>query len=309
MGKYRILSMDGGGVRGLITVILLQRLSRRLGSDDWLYQQVDLLAGTSTGGLIALAIANGIPLQTIRELYETKSAQIFADSFLDNVKDVGKLFGAEHGNEFLRNELIALFGRLKLRDLPKSVLIPTFDLDNQKKSAEKRRWKPKLFNNIQDGDKARNELVYRVALYTSAAPTFLPVVAGYIDGGVYANNPSMCALAQSQDPHNVVPNPSLGEVVLLSIGTLSTNYIQGKNMDWGYAQWGRDDRLINLTLDGMTGIGKYQCEKILGEHTLRLEPKTDVRLDDYTRIEEMVQLANRFRIKDAVDWLETNWVA
>jgi hypothetical protein len=98
----------------------------------------------------------------------------------------------------------------------------------------------------RDNDGA--QLAYKVGLYTSVAPTYFPTVDGYIDGGVYASNPSMCALAQSQDPR-VPGHPALEEVVLLYLGTgTSRVYIQGKRLDWGYAQW---KPLVNVMLDGI----------------------------------------------------------
>ena len=79
MSSYRILSLDGGGIRGLLTTILLQRIGEKLESDSWL-QKTDLLAGTSTGGLIALGLAKGLSLPELRSLYEDKGDQIFDDS-------------------------------------------------------------------------------------------------------------------------------------------------------------------------------------------------------------------------------------
>ena len=204
--------MDGGGIRGLITVILLQRLSERPGLAGFL-DRADLLAGTSTGGLIALAVASGMPLDRIRALYETKAEAIFKDSFVDDLVDLGKVRGADYSLEPLREELERLFGEAILGGLARRVLITAFDLDNEAPLESERTWKPKLFHNFPGTDTDATARVQDVALYTSAAPTYFPSADGYIDGGVFAPNPSMCALAQS--PGHALrrdPGPARGGV-------------------------------------------------------------------------------------------------
>lgn len=198
MARYRILSLDGGGIRGLITAILLMRLEKERGLAGWL-ERADLMAGTSTGGLIALALARGLGLPAIRALYEDKADAIFDDSWLDNVKNLGTILGAQYSTGNLKRELQRLFGKTRLRDLRKRVLVTAFDLDNEDPKPERRRWKPKLFHNFPGADSDGAMRAWQVGLYTSAAPTYFPTVDGYVDGGVFAINPSMCALAQSQD--------------------------------------------------------------------------------------------------------------
>jgi len=309
VAKYRILSLDGGGIRGLITVILLQRLGTEPGLKGWL-DQVDLVAGTSTGGLLALAIAKGLDLQTIRTLYENKGGEIFDDSWLDDIVDLGTIIGAEYDNKNLGRDVRNVLKDTTLGELKHSVLVTSFDLDNEDKDPTKRTWKPKLFHNIRGLDNDDGQLAYKVALYTSAAPTYFPSVDGYIDGGVFANNPSMCALAQTQDNRNN-NRPSLSDVVLLSLGTgTSLTYIKGKNLDWGYAQWVKP--LISLMLDGVGGIADYQCKQILGNHYLRIAPKfppgVSIPLDSVKRVPEMITFANSVPLPEAVAWLKANWI-
>ncbi len=235
MAPYRILSLDGGGIRGIITVILMQRLNNGPHLAGWL-DSVDLIAGTSTGGLLALGLAYGLDLQRIRDLYENQGQAIFDDSWLDNLVDLGTLIGAQYDIRNLTHELRRIFGETTLGQLRKRVLITAFDLDNKATDPACRIWKPKLFHNFPGPDSDSSSLAYKVGLYTSAAPTYFPSVDGYIDGGVYASNPSMCALAQSQDSR-LPGRPSLSDIVLLSLGTgTSLTYIPSKNLDWGYAQ-------------------------------------------------------------------------
>jgi patatin-like phospholipase/acyl hydrolase len=148
-----------------------------------------------------------------------------------------------------------------------------------------------------------------VALYTSAAPTYFPSVDGYIDGGVYANNPAMCALAQTRD-RRYSPTPPIDEVLLLSLGTgTSLQYIKGKSHDWGYAQWVKP--LISLMLDGTAGIADYQCRQMLGDRYHRLAPVfpagTTVPLDAVDRIPYLIEFAETVPIDETIEWLRQTW--
>jgi patatin-like phospholipase/acyl hydrolase len=306
MAKYRVVSIDGGGIRGLITTILLQRLVATPGLGSFL-DSIDLVAGTSTGGLLALGIAHELDLSEIRDIYEKKGPKIFDDSWLDDLVDLGKLRGADYDIGPLRRELKRIFGDTTLGQLKKRVLITAFDLDNEDPAM--RTWKPKLFHNFPGSNTDRSELAFAVGLYTSAAPTYFPSVDGFIDGGVYASNPSMCALAQTQD-RRYSPTPSLDEVLLLSLGTgTSLQYIKGKSHDWGYAQWVKP--LINLMLDGTNGIADYQCQQILGEHYHRLAPVfpqgVTVPMDDIDKIPYMIEFAESVPIDETISWLKQNW--
>jgi len=308
MAKYRVVSIDGGGIRGLVTTILLQKIIATPGLENFL-DSIDLVAGTSTGGLLALGIADQINLAQIRDLYVEKGPKIFDDSWLDDLVDLGKLRGADYDTKPLRRELQNLFGDATLGQLRKRVLITTFDLDNE--DPVNRTWKPKLFHNFPGLSNDRASRVVDVGLYTSAAPTYFPSVDGYIDGGVYANNPAMCALAQTQDSR-YSPTPALDEVLLLSLGTgTSLQYIKGKTNDWGYAQWVKP--LINLMLDGVAGIADYQCRQILGDSYHRLAPVfpagVTVPMDEIDKIPYMIEFSEALPIDATIDWLTRTWNA
>lgn len=302
---YRILSLDGGGIRGLVTAILLQRLDKAV--PGW-RDSIDLVAGTSTGGILALGLARGMTPTQLRALYEQRGRRIFDDSWLDDLRDLGKIMGAEYDNDNLAAELKKAFGKSRLRDLGLRVLIPTFDLDKQTSAG--RTWSPKLFHNFPGNDSDGNTPAWKVALYTSAAPTYFPSVDGYIDGGVYANNPSMCALAQCQDERAVRPVPAWRDIRLLSLGTgTSLTYIEGDRLDWGYAQWVKP--LINVLMDGVSGIADFQCRQLLGDHYCRLAPVFPrgkvFGLDDVERIPELATFAAGVDVTPAARWLEKSW--
>ncbi|MDO9694201.1 MAG: patatin-like phospholipase family protein [Candidatus Latescibacteria bacterium] len=306
MPTYRILSMDGGGIRGLMTAIILQRLTATPGLER-LVDSADLLAGTSTGGLLALGLAKGLDLDLLRRTYVEKGPRIFDDSWLDDVMDLGKLRGADYSITNLKRELQNLLGDATLGQLHKRVLITTFDLDNE--DPRRRTWKPKLFHNFPGPNSDRAHLARDVALYTSAAPTYFPSVDGYIDGGVYAANPAMCALAQSLD-RRYSPTPLLDEVVLLSLGTgTSLNYIKGAVHNWGYVQWIKP--LVSIMLDGTAGIADYQCHQILGDRYHRLAPVfprgMSIPMDGVDRIPYMTEYAQSLDLTATIDWLKATW--
>jgi len=262
-------------------------------------------------GIIALGLAHGLGPTDLRKLYEEKGRKIFDDTWWDDVVDIGKLAGADYDNRNLAKELKAIFGNVRLKDLGKRVLIPAFDLDNEKRKASERSWAPKFFHNFPGEDSDGNQPVTKVALYTSAAPTYFPSVDGYIDGGVVANNPSMAALAQSQDSRSLPDTPALRQIVLLSIGTgQSLVRIEGKELDWGYAQWAKP--LIDIMLEGVMGVSDYQCRQILGDRYCRMSPifKPDktIPLDAVDKIPDLVAMAGRFDLSIATRWLQTFWM-
>ena len=310
MAKYRILCLDGGGLRGLITARLLARLNTHPQVAGWL-STVDLFAGTSTGGILALGLACGKTPEEICTVYKERGGVIFDDSIWDNLRDLGKTVGADYSSKGLKAELKTVFGDLKLRDIPRKVAIPTFDLDNEEVAA-KRTWKPKIFHNFQGADSDGEQLVAHIAQYTSSAPTYFPSADGYIDGGVYANNPSIVALAQAISRRNQpAERAALDEVVMLSLGTgVSLTYIKGQTLDWGYAQWAQP--LINVLMDGVAGISDYQARQLLDDRYHRLQivfqPNETIALDAVDKLDRMDEIATGHPLQETVDWLRTTWL-
>ena len=310
MAKYRILCLDGGGLRGLITARLLARLNTHPQVAGWL-STVDLFAGTSTGGILALGLACGKTPEEICTVYKERGGVIFDDSIWDNLRDLGKTVGADYSSKGLKAELKTVFGDLKLRDITRKVAIPTFDLDNEEVAA-KRTWKPKIFHNFQGADSDGEQLVAHIAQYTSSAPTYFPSADGYIDGGVYANNPSIVALAQAISRRNQPAERAvMDEVVMLSLGTgVSLTYIKGQTLDWGYAQWAQP--LINVLMDGVAGISDYQARQLLDDRYHRLQivfkPNETIALDAVDKLDRMDEIATGHPLQETVDWLRTTWL-
>jgi patatin-like phospholipase/acyl hydrolase len=309
MATYRILSLDGGGIRGVLTATILERIEK---DSPGFISNINLFAGTSTGGILALGLAKGMTPTEARELYENLGMRVFKDSRWDNLWDItipglGPLKGAQYSDKPLREELEKVFGDMKLRDLPKNVMISSFDLDNKSKEPGKRNWKPKFFHNYESADSDGHEFVVDVALATAAAPTFFPIHNGFIDGGVIANNPSMCALAQALNKDT--GKKSLRSLAMLSVGTGGNpRYLEAVQGDWGLVQWA--PHLVSLIMEGSVNTAHYQCKQILGNRYMRINPTLPVPigLDGIDQIETMRVIANEFELSEAFAFVKTNFM-
>jgi len=137
---------------------------------------------------------------------------------------------------------------------------------------------------------------------TSAAPSYFPIYQGYIDGGVVAGNPSMAALAQALEPNT--GGQALQDVTLLSLGTgRNSQYLTAQNNDWGWLQWA--PHIINIVLDGTSGIADYECRQLLGGRYHRLNPYLPERinLDDVAKLPRLREIAERVMLEPTLDWL------
>ncbi len=311
MANFRILSFDGGGIRGVLTAVLLNRLSTAYPA---LLQDrpgtITMYAGTSTGGILALGMAAGLTPTQIRDLYVTNGKLIFDSSWTRDVVEIGGLSGSKYDNVNLRQILLETFSALRLQDLKSRVLIASFSLDNQATDATQRTWNPKFFHNFPGADSDGESLVVDVALSTSAAPTYFPSYGVFIDGGVIANNPSMAAVAQALDVRNQPSEraTTLNDIKLLSLGTgASLQYIDGQDHDWGDAQWIKP--ILNVMMDGSVGVADFQCAQLLGNRYCRVEPifpaNKSFPMDDVSKVVDLMDLAQSFDLTSAVAWLNS----
>ncbi len=339
MPKYRILALDGGGIRGVLTAALLERLETESGID--LTRQVDLYAGASTGGILALVLAAGLTPRACKDFYANAGKKIFARSWLTPLRN---LFVAKYSNHELRRQLETIFARQgvsTLGDLRKKVLIPSFDLHShscgpagqQRGKGENQRhgvdtWKPKFFDNFKGGELESD--IVEVALATSAAPIYFPSAGRYVDGGIIANNPSMCALAQALQ-FKAELGIELEDIELLSIGSgFNPKYLKGENLNWGWPRWvnfktftpavstkvkalaavrarpqASSTLVVDLFKEGVNDIAHYQCRQILAERFHRLSPLLQlagqikrINLDEADEIPALLDIAQEAELKD-----------
>lgn len=295
---YLILSLDGGGIRGVLTAKLLKRLEAAC---PFLHQ-VELFAGTSTGGILALALALGLSPTELCELYRREGPGIFGhrDVFDAVAGSADELFRANYDNEQgLRRALEPHFKATRLGELGKRVLIPTFDLSGALPGSKQEAWKAKFLHNYDSPGNDGDVLALDAALRTSAAPTFFPSYQGFIDGGVVANNPSMCAVAKA-----VKAGVPFADIVVLSLGTgRSADRIPEERNDWGLTQWA--GRIVPLLMEGGVGIADYQCAELLGERYMRLDVPLEepIALDAVERVSDMITMAETASLEGVVRWL------
>ena len=304
MAHYHILSLDGGGIRGVLTATLLERLEN---AQPGFLAKIDLFAGTSTGGILALGLAAGLTPAQCRQLYENRGEYIFSNPLARVVEDLGNVIGAKYDNANLKKALSDQFGDKTLDNLPSRVLIASFAVDNSPASpGTPRNWKPKFFHNYPGPDSDGRERVLDVALRTSAAPTYFPMVQEYVDGGVAANNPSMCALAQALHP--ATGGQKIEDIRLLSLGTgQRPEFLTERNVNWGVVEWG--PHLVDLLMEGSNGLGDYQCRQVLGGNYFRLNPALPdaIGLDEVSRVRQLRDLATSADLAPAIDWVRNTF--
>jgi uncharacterized protein len=328
---YCILSCDGGGIRGLLPALLIQRLSTDVSS---FLGNVSLFAGTSAGGLVSLALASAVPIANVVSLFETDGSQIFTPfstgaSAVDAVRlraaMEARAAGAaseswyqwviEHLEE-LMNELLyvkynntglqALVKKLlpstPLNQLKKRVLVTTFQLANSKSG----NWAPITISNFPNDPGAATYPV-DAALSTSAAPTYFPPYQhptfGYcIDGGVYANNPGCMAIASALNS-----GVALSDIVMLSIGTGANPenvQVSPPPTNYGSLMWMLPlpygstpaSPILSILMDGVASADAFICQQLLGSRFKRLQVPlaSAVPLDDYQDVPQLVSAASDY---------------
>ncbi|KFF28061.1 patatin-like phospholipase family protein [Chryseobacterium vrystaatense] len=238
MKKTTILSLDGGGIRGIITCIILRYIEEQLQYNDnpgaKLGDYFDLVAGSSTGGLIASIILcpdehrkAKYSIQKGLELYAEKGGDIFQVSFWEKLVNPFGLLNEKISQESLEKNLNDFFGHLELKEFIKPCLITSYDIENRR---------AKLFNSWEATLSTDNFYVKDICRATSAAPTyFSPVqiksmygqIFSLIDGGMFANNPALCAYAEARKipfaevlkNHQKANYPGVNDMIIISIGT------------------------------------------------------------------------------------------
>jgi patatin-like phospholipase/acyl hydrolase len=290
---YKILSIDGGGIRGILPARLLERLeTHRPG----IVQNFNLYAGSSTGAVLAAGFAYGFDARFMRQMYQGFGEEVFADSIWDDLRDLKYILGADYSIVNLKALLERVIGETTLGDLEKNVLIATFDLKDE--SRDPPRWKPKFFHNYPDSRGDSEEKLVDVVIRSAAAPIYFPIYQGYIDGGVSAINPSMCALAQAF-------NEGFLDIRLLSMGTGNNpRWLDEQNGDWGVYQWGLN--LINIVMDGGSEVADYQCRQILKGQYFRLQPQMpkSIGLDEWQSTDELIEIADAIDLEPILSWIE-----
>lgn len=277
---FRILALDGGGLRGVYGAAALSRFES-LGSLR-LADHFDLIAGTSTGGIMAIALGLGIPASEIHALYKQDGPKIFRPKLGGNLR---MLAGAKHSPAELEASLRRVFQDRPLGQSKTRLCIPAVTATTGS---------PRVFKTSHHADfKIDHKLpAWRVALATSAAPFFLPGAQVddssdvQVDGGLWANNPAMVGVMEAI----TYLGQDMKDLHVLSIGTgappavTKEGALHPSGKTWVPA-------IFNTVIGSQSKAVDFQL-KILartrGLHYHRLEPKLNgsAALDDASALDK-----------------------
>jgi uncharacterized protein len=270
----RVLAIDGGGIRGLIPAIVLTELERRAGRRT--FELFDLIAGTSTGGILACALCapDSLPASELVKLYEEEGPEIFDRSLFQRIKSAEGLLDEKYDDAALDRALERFLEHKRLSETVPDLIVPSYDTALPGPYF----FKTSKAKETPDTDDFPLSIVARA---TSAAPTYFePVGTGdkaLVDGGVFATNPAMCALAEVLNHDELRPR----DVVLLSLGTGQQTHKRDfeEIKDWGLAAWARP--ILEVVFDGVSDAVDYQLERVLTrERYWRLQVELTLASDD-----------------------------
>jgi uncharacterized protein len=286
--KYKILSIDGGGIRGIIPALVLAEIEKR--TQKQIFSLFDLIAGTSTGGILALGltkprlnldVCDSEPIaeysaQELVKLYVEYGAEIFYEPFFE------KLFGPiedifiqpKYSSKGREEILRQYFGDAPLDKNLKEVFVTSYDIEQRipiffTNKLEKQQTESRKFRNL-----CGSFTVLDAALATSATPTYfaphrIPTTHNtnryytLVDGGLVANNPASLAIMEAQmskQENERVLNTKDILVVSLGTGSLTSVYPYNEVKNWGLLQWGKP--LLNIVLDGGSEVVAGELERL-----------------------------------------------
>jgi patatin-like phospholipase/acyl hydrolase len=285
----RVLAIDGGGIRGLIPAVVLEEIERRTGKPS--ADLFDLIAGTSTGGIIAATLVapdqQGRPMWTAHDmvrLWESIGQRIFSRSLWSTVKSLDSLLDERYPIEGIEDVLEEACGDSMLSEAVTHMVVTSYEMVRRE---------IRLFDSADAKAHPERDLLMKLAARaTAAAPTYFePAQIGpdhegshhvLVDGAVFANNPSMAAytVARATYPER--------EVFLLSLGTgTQPSQVQSHEISrWGLAQWARP--LLHMIMDGAGQHTDQMLQQLLGpDRYVRVQTelkKSSEHIDDSTSL-------------------------
>ena len=265
--SIKVLSIDGGGIRGIIPAVILEKLRACVGRELW--QSFDLIAGTSTGGIIALGIGtackDGQPYSPpeLLNFYLENGPDIFEKSLLTAIRE---LCAPKYSPVALEQALAKNFQDVQFSSALTPLLISSYDLKKQI---------PFFFKSHRiAANPSFDWKLTEIARATSAAPTFFPplhLARGseeyvLVDGGVYVNNPSMAAYAEARALY-----PDADRIVVVSVGTGDRqDHIQYSSArKWGLLGWAR--KIVPVFMDSVSEAVDYELRTVPGCTYYRLQ--------------------------------------
>ncbi len=291
MKKVRILSIDGGGIRGIIPAIILAHVEKRLqekthNSNATLSDYFDLIAGTSAGGILSCLYV--LPNQSgddknskyfaceAIEMYEKHGKDIFKSRFLSLVR---QLYQEKYSEKGLEKILKDKMQDIRLSQTRKRCLITAYDISERKA----------VFFTTPEAKKYPHRDYYMrdIARSTSAAPTYFKVAniqsmggnpSYLVDGGMFANNPSMCAFVEVEKEILKGYEKPIEQIYMVSVGTgkVKKEYSYKDAKDWGVVGW--ISPIINILMSSSAEVVDFQLDQLFkaadcSDSYVRIEPK------------------------------------
>lgn len=262
----KVLSIDGGGIRGIIPATVLAEIEKKTGKLS--SELFDIIAGTSTGGILSLGLTvpgnNGKAKYKAKELidlYRKNGRKIFDRSFWKGLSSVAGITDEKYDHKPLVKVLKTYLGQRLLKSAVQRTLISTYDIYGRTPIFFKS-WR-KDYNNYE---------MWKVARATSAGPTYfepqLLTVTGkdrvLVDGGVFINNPAVSAYAEAirLSAEGELPDEQI-LVVSMGTGELTRPITYDEAKDWGKLEWALP--ILSVVFDGVSDGADYQLKQILGE--------------------------------------------
>jgi uncharacterized protein len=269
----KILSIDGGGIRGIIPAMLLAEIEKR--TNKRIVELFDLIAGTSTGGILALGLNKPCPdpnsqgkpeftAERLIDLYEQEGSKIFPLWLHKGMwTNIGRLFHAKYPLKNFEQILHTYFNEARLSESLKNVLITSYDIEYRR---------PHIFLSREaKNDPNLDFLMKKVARATAAAPTYFEPLKlersdsvrdyyALVDGGVFANNPTLYAYTEAK---RIYKDTNDFLVVSLGTGELAPRMPYEEARKWGWASWARP--ILNVVFDGISDAVHSQLQYLIPE--------------------------------------------
>lgn len=321
MSQFKILSLDGGGIRGAFSAEFLATLEDQVGEP--LGQYFDLIVGTSTGGIIATALAMGCSARDVSAMYQKHGPSIFRRQRLGREviagrwrrrlvamarwvldrwltphgADVHAILQPKYGTEPLEAALLEVLGNKKIGDAQTRLVLPTVDLAAGRVVVIKTPHLPELTRD-------RHYSAVHAALSTSAAPTYFPHAtitpgSAFCDGGVWANNPAVVAYAEALKISESCGRPNVDtsftarDILMLSVGTGETKFSWAPSRSSAGLGWWAPRRIIDVTLLSQAQGAHTTARYLLGAERLH---RVDFTLPDASwsldSVQHLKKLAN-----------------
>jgi predicted acylesterase/phospholipase RssA len=282
----RILAIDGGGIRGILPAMVLADLERR--TNRPIIDLFDLIVGTSTGGLVALALAcpdaERKPRHSARDivrLYDVEGKRVFSRSVWHKIRSVGALAEGKYPSAGIEGVLQDYFGECRLKDALADVVVPAYEIERRI---------PFFFKTANAKAKSYYDYPMKsVIRAATAAPTYFEPMQvqidgpndyyALVDGALFAYNPGMCAYVEALNRY-----PGHDSVIMVSLGTgkLTRRLPYDEVKDWGAARWAQP--AFALMCDGICDVVDHQLQQLL--------PETEDGLRQYYRFQARLDVGN-----------------